>query len=106
MKKLVPDPPAVLRGTTTHMPFAYLDGQPVPLIAVCAGSEIEPALKQLSRLICSAYETNLLACDNVGLQIEDILWSTQFTLETSRALIGSILAGIEVQRGAIGACGG
>lgn len=99
MKKLVPDPPAAfLRSTTTHTPFAYLDGHPVPLIAVCAGVAIEPALEQLARLIRCAYETNLVACESAGLEVDDLLWSTQFTLETSNALMRSILAGIEVER--------
>lgn len=99
MKKIVPDPPPI---TTTHQPFSPSPATKSPLFAVCDGVELGHALEQLAVLLRLSRDNNYLACEMAESRsgMSELLWSTQHVLETSQALVDSLLTSVARQRAA------
>jgi len=98
MKKLVPDPPSLANITTTHTDFCFCDEGESPLFSVCNGVEMEHALVQLMALLRLAYENNYQAGEIAQGRLARMLLATQHSLEASKAVVASLLNGIEKQR--------
>ncbi|PSS48591.1 DUF3077 domain-containing protein [Pseudomonas sp. BBP2017] len=97
MKKPVPDPP--------DLPFVHTIGRPVascpehpPLFNVRSGVSAEDALVHASLYLKCASVNIEEAAQYTAEPGKSHVWSTQHSVELARALIDSLIDGIELQR--------
>lgn len=98
MKKPVPDPPSLFNITTTYTEFCFCDEGETPLFSICDGADLKHALEQLMALLRLAYENNDQVGELAQGRIARMQLATQHSLEASKAIVASLLSGIEKQQ--------
>ncbi|WP_442110740.1 DUF6124 family protein [Pseudomonas sp. NUPR-001] len=97
MKKSVPDPPDLPFVTTVERPVASCP-EHLPLFSVCTGVSAEDALVHASLYLRCASVNVEQVVQYVGEPGRSYAWSVQHSVELARALIDSLIDGIELQR--------
>ncbi|WP_166366147.1 DUF3077 domain-containing protein [Pseudomonas akapageensis] len=98
MIKIVPDPPPTIIEKTVTPPFGSCDAGHAPLFAVRAGIHAEDALVHASLSLKCALDIVQVACEQEGVRVSGLLWSTLHSIETAKALIDALADGAQAPR--------